>query len=228
MTSPVPEDLNPFEAPLAEIGDRALDLGADGDAELIRRHHLGRETSVKSIGLLCYLVAAITGLFSGVMALVGVGQLVSGQAPDQPTARFQSLLLLALFAFYGAISGVCLALGFGLRRLQVWARWTAMVLSMLVLLYLLLTASVVLGFLPVPNPGGIAAFLLFFAAILGYVFYLLVTPQAGVVFSPEYRAVIAKTPEIRARTGRLVKIAVGLLIGVILFFTIMAVASRWR
>jgi len=229
MIPPTPEDQNPFEAPLAEIGDRAIDLGGDGDAELIRRHHLGRERSIRSIGLLCYLTAALAGLFAGVAALAAAGVIDVNRRADPASAGMQTLLFVAGIAIYGVVAGVSAAMGFGLRRLQVWARWTMMVLSMLALLYLLMMAAVLMaGVLPVPNPGGIAAFLLLFDVILGYVFYLLVTPRAGVVFSPEYREVIAKTPGIRTRTSLVVKIALSLLIAVIVLFAVVGLAMRGK
>lgn len=50
-----------------------------------------------------------------------------------------------------------------------------------------------------------------------YILYLLLGANGKVVFSPEYQAVIAQTPQIRYRTSKVVWILLGLVLLIIVF-----------
>jgi hypothetical protein len=78
--------------------------------------------------------------------------------------------------------------GLGLRKLYPWARIVSIVLSCLGLLLC-----------------GIGT------AINAYVLYALLGKEGEIIFSPEYRRVIAETPHVRYRISALIWIVVGLL-----------------
>ena len=132
------------------------------------------------------------------------------------------LILAALGSVLGASSGgdtavsaivgvILLVLGaaqiwtaYGLRRLQSWARVPVGIMSGLGLL----------GF-----PLG--------TLINGYILYLIFSQKGVVVFSPEYRAVIAQTPHIKYRMSALVWILVGIVVLVLVaaLFAVIAGSS---
>ncbi len=84
MSFAPPEDVNPFDPPRAEIGQRAFDSGlVDNEAELIRRAHFGHEASIRSLGLLSYL-----GAIFWTIGTVGLLVMASGLvALNQPNAN---------------------------------------------------------------------------------------------------------------------------------------------
>ncbi len=230
MATMPPDDDNPFAPPRTVIGDRAarVDFEADDEAELIRRHHLSHESSIKSLGLILYLIGLVGILFAafGVLAALGI---VKGNAPPPGTSEeMMRIIMWAGAAFWAVVSSLGFALGFGMRRLQVWARWTLMVLSVLALLYFLVVGLVVLALLAGNNPAPVLIALLFAIAVQAAVFYLLVAPRSGMVFSAEYRLVIARTPQIVCRTSLVVKLAVGLLAGLVLLGLIGMIGSAFR
>src|SRR5690242_10496908 len=121
---PDPEpETNPYAAPLAEIGVSRAEPGDVLEAdEAIRRAHLGHEAAVKLIGTLHYLGAAC-----GVFFVLGfLGYVVNrGVGAGAGSIGFFEIAVLGLYA---ALTGLNIALGIGLRRLQTWARWTEVVL----------------------------------------------------------------------------------------------------
>src|SRR5580704_6574172 len=81
MSFKLPGEVNPFEAPLAGIGEDVLYRDfADNDAELIRREHIGRESNIKSLGHLYYL-----GAFFGALGTIGLVMMVAGLIPTGPS-----------------------------------------------------------------------------------------------------------------------------------------------
>jgi len=224
------DDGNPFAPPRAVIGPRAseIDFGDDAEAESIRREHLSHEASIKAIGLLCYLTAGFFGFVTVIVMFAMSGLVGNGNVPIGPDGPGRNLLLLLVFLMYGGISLVSFALGFGLRRLQVWARFTMMVFSMLALLYDLGVGVVVLAFLDTPNPPVTFLILFFPGLILAYTFSLLIVPKSGMVFSAEYKSIIARTPEIRTKTSLIIKLLLGLLVALFLLGVIGAIGNMLR
>lgn len=216
MSFEVPGDLNPFEAPRASIGEEAtyLDPAVDG-AEAIRREHIGREANVKSIGHLFYLGAFFLGLGTVVAIGIMAGIVPGGRNPD-PEVNLVAYRVgqgIATFLFLLAASANA-AVGFGLVRLHSWARWTAVVLIGLGLGGMGLYALVI-GAAVDPIKGLIV--LLADLGVNGLFLFLLLSPKAGVVFSPEYREVIRKTPHVKLKTSLIVKIILALILGLIAF-----------
>ena len=214
MSFDPPRSVNPFEAPLAGIGERALyqDI-ADNDAELIRREHLGRESNIKSLGHLSYL-----GAFFGALGTIGLGLMAVGVIPTDPNlqngvdATSRKFLLGGIAFFYLVLTALNGAIGHGLTHLQPWARWTMVVFTSIGLLYV--AAMSVVAF--VANPIAGLLVLLVGGGFNGLIMYLLVSSKAGVVFSREYKEVIRKTPHVKQKMSIIVKIFVGLLVFVIL------------
>jgi hypothetical protein len=211
------DDLNPFAPPRARIGDRAAqaDGPIDDQAERIRRLHLSHEASVKAVGVLGYLASGFCGFIVVIFPLM---------APDFGRVNpISTSMRISVVAFYGALCAVAFALGYGLRLLQAWARWTTMILSMLALMYCLMVIVILLGFAIGPVPSGVVPLLIGLGLILAYFFYLMVAPKGAVVFSAEYQRVIAATPEIRTRTSPIVKVFLGFLVGLLVLAVVAAI-----
>lgn len=204
MPSTSPEDYNPFEAPAATIaGATPVDL-AGTDVELYRRRYLKHEASVRSVGTLAYLGSFLAGLVFAACSVALVAMIASAETPHKfpvdPRSLFGGIVAVALIAvvLYGA-------LGYGLRRLQPWARWTSAALAGLYLLFIMggfawvatadpRLASYATGrsWLPI--------------AIACMVLYLMLSAKGTVVFSADYREVVRQTPHIRSRTSLVVKV----------------------
>jgi hypothetical protein len=202
---------NPYAPPSASLaGAEPLDTDSDlAKAESIRRTFLSHEASVRSVGSLHYL----TAFFTGIVTIVGIVQ--SATEGNRATLAVN----VGVTVFYAAMTILHVALGIGLNRLQPWARWTDVVFDSLALALCLL-ASITLLLLSVGQGVGILLPLLFgygfVSLIFAYVLYLLLSRKSSMVFSPEYRAIIERTPYIKYRTSLLVKILLGLLASIIL------------
>jgi hypothetical protein len=171
---------NPYAAPTALPLEQAP--GMFGNAEAIRREHIGHEASVKSIGTLYFL---------GGIGLVIVAAF-AGFTPDFPTSREGTMATVVTVAIILAIAALQFWLGTGLRRLNRVARGVSAVFAGIGLL----------GF-----PLG--------TIINGYILYLLVSRKGNMVFSPEYKEVIAQTPHVKYKTSIIVWIILGIFVLVI-------------
>lgn len=221
MTFSPPDDVNLFEAPRAEIGAGPVDLGLDPEAELVRRAHLGHEASVKSIGSLFYLGAIFAAIAAIMMLSSAVGVFPLAGPNSKNSQVFFGAFgagLLAIFALYSA-------LGYGLTHLQAWARWTAVALDGFWLLTTTLNALMTTLSID-PYMGIVMAIIPY--TIGGYIMYLLVSTRGGVVFSPAYKEVIARTPHIKYRTSLIVKILLAFILGLIIAGFIAALMNAGR
>lgn len=104
---------NPYAAPAARVAD----IGANPQADAIRRAHINHETSIRSVGLLYYL-GAVAVTLGGLMMLIGISV-----RDDVWTAVI--LLLLGAVQIFA---------GWGVRALQAWGRAVGSVLSVIGLL----------------------------------------------------------------------------------------------
>ena len=215
---------NPYAAPAADFTaapERAV--GELAEAEAIRRKYLGHEASVKSVGSLYYLGAVFCLLAAFMTAFLVTG---GNQAAGNPNNLFsQSAVRWALGAFYLVLSVLMVALGRGLTRLRVWARWTVIVLTSLNLLYLLGSTAVVMIAASVVARG-VLMLVLVPGAITAYIIYLLASAKGAMVFSPEYKRVIALTPHIKYKTSVIVKIFLLLILALIVIGIVAGIASR--
>ena len=173
---------DPHQPPRVDLGLQDPDLL---QAEQTRRELLNHEVSVKSIGTLYYLSAALL-LFAGIAILasapVDAGFLAGGAA-------------------YVALALPFILLARGLRRLSPRVRVPVTILS-------------VIGLLVVPLG----------TLINGYILYLVHSAKGRRVMTPEYAAIIARTPHIRYRTSGVVLKAFVLLI--LLFLAVLLPAMR--
>ena len=213
-----PDDLNPFQAPSATIGAPTL-TGATGDAELIRRTYLTHEASVKGIGSLSYL-----GAFFCVLGLIAFGLGAVGLINPPQNNNNSEMNPRLLFGIFAGIAIVLLVIyggmGYGLRNLQPWARWTTVALIGLSFLLNLVQIVAALAISPAMAAGALLGTLIG-SIIPGYVLYLMLSAKGAMVFSSEYREVIRQTPSIKYKTSIIVKIFLGLL----LFVLLLAVAG---
>lgn len=104
------------------------------------------------------------------------------KSAGQGEALFISVFVLAFGIAYGV-------LGYGLRRLLSWARWPTVALSFIGLI----------GF-----PVGTLISILILVNLLG--------KKATLVFSPEYKDIIAATPHVKNKTSIIVKVLLVLLL----------------
>jgi hypothetical protein len=213
------EDFNPYAPPVAAIGEEPADLitGDDAEAEAIRRAHISHEASIKSLGSLHYLGAIVTLIASGGLVFNALSN-QTGNGPEQTVFTFGMVFI------YFLQSGLHLALGIGLHRLRNWARWIDVVLTSLSLLGIavLVAVAAVMGILPLLLTMGVAAL------ISAYVLYLLVSPKAKTIFSPDYQEIIARTPHIKYRTSLVVKIFLGILLAVFALAIVGAIIGSSR
>jgi hypothetical protein len=150
--------------------------------ESTRNEYLNHEASVKSIGILYYLGAAV---LLGAAGMAGFAAF-SGPQPDRVSQMIGAAAFLAVFGLINFWIGRCM------RTLNPVGRIGATIFAVIGLL----------GF-----PLG--------TLINGYILYLLHSEKGKMVFSDEYRAVVAATPNIKYKTSIVVWIFLILIIAII-------------
>jgi hypothetical protein len=187
----------------------------NADPESVRRANLRRESSVKSVGQLCDLVAFFSLL--GTLEFVLFAKGVLTQPPEMKAVASPELIRLAFwilaFAFLLNTIGQ-VALGYGLKHLQAWARWTVVALTAISLLSHVGLSLAACAAYPIQGLLG----LVIGGAIHGLILYPLVNPGSGVVFSASYKEIIRQTPEIRSRMHWLLKLLIGLILAGVVGF----------
>jgi hypothetical protein len=195
--STVSEQSNPYAPPTVRVADVC---GADSEAEAIRREHIKREASVRSIGLLYYMVSVVFGF-----ATLGEISMMAAR---------RELTSLALL-FYLAFCGLLIVLGRGVRKLRSWARITAIVLTGI---------AILLNISPLISVGYSAAAPVMTGILINaYILYLLLSQKGRRIFVQEYQGIVAATPHIKYRTSIVACIALGLLL-LFIVFAIVAVS----
>jgi hypothetical protein len=143
-------------------------------AEQVRREHLKHEASIRTVGALQILAATLL-LLPIVMELLA---LLIGFPTSAANGVGGRINLVSAFPMtFLCLAILLLGLGFGLRRLNPYARIVSAVLS---------------GFGLIGFPIG--------TVIYGYILWLLLSRKGKRVFSEEYRRIRAETPHIRCRT----------------------------
>ena len=102
----MPLSANPYAPPKAHVDDIVT---TDSDAEAVRREHIQRETSIRSIGMLYYLGGGFLGL-GGVLILIAW------------LARDRTGFNLGVAVVFLVLATVEIAMGRGIRKLRPWAR----------------------------------------------------------------------------------------------------------
>lgn len=208
--NPGPETDAPIDLyapPAAQIGEApAGSTGAITEAEAVRRKYINHETSVRSVGslhMLGALILIIPLIFFLLAAASPVGQ------EFEPSLSGAALAMNAAFAL---VSGMNLVLGFGLRRLRPWARWTEVVLlGVPTVAFLIMVVT-----WGMPPGWGDEGFYLLGTPIAVYILFLLLSPKAAVIFAPDYIEVIAKTQNVKSKSGWLAR-------GLVLFCMALAI-----
>ena len=219
MSFDPPGSVNPFEAPRAGIGEKAL-VGelADADAELVRRQHISREANVKSVGQLLYVGGFCAIIGTVVLFLIAAGVIPMNANPQAGMdSSTQKVFMAGLGVGCLALTVIYIGLGYGLTHLMTWARWTMVALVSLGLINNL--ASGVMMMMANPTVGIIAT--LAGSIIPGAILYILVSGKASVVFSKDYKEVVRKTPHIKQKTSIIVKV---LLVVLLLVIALIVVA----
>lgn len=145
---------------------------ASGDDERIRHAHLGHEAALQSVGFLWMLGAVF-------LVPAGIASIAGSLAATASGAGGGELGLLIMFGAVYLVMGVTSGwTGWALRRLDERARGPALILA----------AVGLLGF-----PIG--------TVISAYILYLVASAKGRTILSPEYRALVARTPHIRYRTS---------------------------
>jgi hypothetical protein len=216
-------DENPYAPPQAPIGGAGqAEVPSDmAEAEAIRRTYLSHEASIKSIGSLHYL-----GVVLGVL---GLGMFVFGALSrnGEVAEGINSAPFIGAVVYLLVIVSINLVLGIGLTGLKPWARWIEVTLtSILLVIYLLAAVLNTVTNVPAFRPM-IGAFLVT-SLILSYVLYLLLLKKGSMVFSPEYRLIIERTPHIKYKTSWIVKGCLIVLVVVIGFAIVAAFLSSRR
>ncbi len=145
----------------------------------------------------------------------------------QWTSEAQNRSIVEFIAL-AVVTFINLGVGFGLTKLQTWARWTDVILAAIGFVLTVFTLVTVLLFATAANRPAITGLFIGYGIgllIIGYIIYLLVSPKASVVFSPEYRDVIKATPHIKYKISCLLKGLLFLLLG---FFLLGIVALVFR
>ena len=167
-------------------------------AEQIRRDHLSHEASVKSVGTLYLLSAGLT-----LLLMLGYGAAVLGALSRSSMGVSEIATIVGLGLLLLAIVFLQWKLATGLRQLRPWVRIPTIVLSIIGLL----------GF-----PIG--------TIISAYVLYLMCSAKSKMVFSPEYKQVIAETPHIRYRSNILMTVLVVVLLVILISGVAFSLARR--
>ena len=198
--SDINDDDNPFRAPTSVEVAQPVEL-ADGDSEEIRNAHLKHEASLKGIGSL-YVLGGIISVFAGlamVFAFSSMGP-PNGPGGGGEMTLWYSVAIVSLMVVVGAFQFM---VGLGLRKVQPWTKIPATILAVFGLFSLSVASLISI-----------------------YVLYLLHSQKGKVVLSESYQNVIAQTPHIKYKTSIIVKIFVGLLVGLIAFAIVAAMVSN--
>jgi hypothetical protein len=196
--SPGEDEINPYAAPDVAIGpDPIVSTAELAHAERVRRKYLNHEASVRAIGSLNLLGAIVLGI-------AAVAFVFAIFAPNRGAGEsFGAGTLIGFAVLVAVLAGLNGAIGIGLRNLQPWARWVNSVVLGLGIGFSLL--AIILAALAGGNVGGAVGQALVQQIIPGYILYLMLSKKGAIVFSPEYREIVEKTPHIKYQTSCLVK-----------------------
>jgi hypothetical protein len=184
------EEFNPYAAPKAEV------LAQVSEAETIRRKHINRESSVKTLGCL-YVLGGVVVAFGIVFSLVG---------------RFESGVPVSALLEQGLVLLVgvtAIAVGVGLRMLKRWASITAITLGVIMCVMNLFAL-----------PASILGVVIQVAIVL-----TLLGAKTRMVVSEDYKRIITETPHVKLRTSVVTWVLLALLLAILAFAIISAVVQ---
>lgn len=196
---------NPYQAPEAfSIPGLPAGYIQQESALTIRQAHIKHEASVKSIGTLYYIGTVLLGLGLLVQIAQAVGFVINSSSDVSAMASGlgKTVVMIVILGLLAAIQGVC---GYGIRNLKSWGRIMGIVLG----------AIGLIGF-----PVG--------TIISAYILYLLISRKGGMVFSAEYKEIIAATPEVKYKTSIIVWIILGIIVLGVIGVVIAAALKAMR
>lgn len=204
---------NPYGAPDVQRTPASLPP-ANLELEKMRRTFLRHETIVKAMGLSHYLIGALMVL---ILVDFGIGFIRHANVGAWLTPRIVILTLTSC-----GVLGVNLALGYGLRSLQSWARWAeTMMLALGAIGSIVATAwAAMTG----DNVGLLVCGLLLVG--IRYGLHVLLGTRGAVVFSGGYRELVQRTPGLHSEGGWLAKLWVIVLVSLGVLLVIGYVAFR--
>jgi hypothetical protein len=212
---------NPYAAPSGAIGPEALEPWDDvQDAESIRRRYGRHEASIRAMGLLSIMGAIILGVAAVFLVVLASRGADFPRAPQGPPPEFLRAGLGVFAVLFLGLSALGFALGTGLRRLQTWARWTQ---TTLLILGIGFTALGMLINLVAAGRQDVQAPVRLISSVPSllvniYFLSLLLSSQSVVIFSPSYRAAVARTPGLRFSPTIVMQILVGLVVFMFVLF----------
>lgn len=162
------------------------------DFELVRQKHLAHESSIKALGVLYVLGGLVMAIWLIGMSLSVLEAMKAGSLQ----IGGYEILLTAAFLAAAVLS---IFIGLGLRSFRPWSRILGIVFS-------------AIGLLAIPI-GTI---------IHGYFLYLFLSARGRMVFSPQYKEIIAATPHLKYRTSKFVWGLLALLIFVLIMLVVPA------
>jgi hypothetical protein len=229
---------NPYAPPKAKAGAGALvDLDALRiDPEALRREYGRHEATVRAMGNINIIWTFVLWAVAAIMAVTAAGGVPLPALKDAPDLSLIRIILGVSAGVIFLFSLVGLAVGYGLRGLQTWARWTVIVLLWLGVAWsaLALLLNVVALALVRNDPTRVAQALVQLLSqapsVLIYIYFLVIltSSKSRVVFSPEYRAAVARTPHLRfsAELGmRVILVLVSILAGFVITVILVGFAA---
>jgi hypothetical protein len=203
----------------------APDADPPGDPTAIRLAYLRHESSVKSVGWLCYLV-----VFFCLLGTLEFFLFANGVIPQPPEikqladARLIEILFWFMTVAFAILAIVHFAIGFGLTHLQVWARWTVVAIAG----FSLVSGTIFSLAVCLARPVEGLLSLVIGGAVNGLILYPMLTPSSHFVFSTAYKNVVLQTPTIKSRMHWLLKLFIGVLLLHILGFLAFLLAIYLR
>jgi hypothetical protein len=221
-----PDEINPYAAPSAPLGDApTLTGGPLAEVEAIRRKYLSHEASVKAIGALNFAGAVVLA-FAAVALIVGMYFVGPDAIKVGPVAFMPRVILGVLAVVYLAMAVLSGTLGIGLRNLRPWSRWgTAGLTAFSILVNLGSLSSTALRGKPEDLAPSVAG--TFIGVAIGlYILNLVIGKKAPYVFSPAYQEVIAQTPHIKYKSSCILKGALVFFLVLVLLIVIGAIVGN--
>lgn len=211
-TTPARDGDNPYAAPSTRIDRYAVGWnGEDPEAESVRREHVASESYIKAIGISHYILVPLLSLYA--LYLVTILILERAQVVSAPWVYKPFWIIQMVFHTVAAV--LAIVVGRGLRRLRRWAPGVLLLMTFLLLGYFgsAMTEEFSNGkFGQAMVPLGS---MVFYVVAVNYIW----APGYGVVFTPEYGEMIARTPNIRVRARLPVRIK--LYLGLVILLTIV-------
>lgn len=209
-------DFGAYRAPESDADDWRSEGGQETDHEMefIRREHIKHEASVKSLGSLCLFGAVI-----GVLYTIGLFVVYFFAEVDNARMPVPKELFLFFAVAAAGFSILYFWLGIGLRQLNNAARIVFGVLMSISVAFTLFSFAIQIylaAAMSNPNPAGGLVGVPISLAISIYCLYLVFSQKGRMVFSPEYKEIIERTPHVKYRSACGVVLVVLLVLFVLL------------